>query len=365
MKNIKFSNSAQKKDDNIALIAIVTALLVFGLVIVYDSSTTISLKDFNDNYYYIRQQSIWVLLGVMAATFFYFLDYRILKKFAFSMLLVSVGLLVAVFIPTLGVSGGGAHRWLDLGFVTIQPAEIIKLTGAIYLANLLEKQKKLIPFTIVVGVVTFITAVLQKDLGTTSVFVLMATAMYFTSGAPLLHFLVFLPIALIAFLGLTFTSSYRLQRVLAFLNPFSDVQGYTYHILQVLLALGSGGFLGVGLGQSRQKLEYIPEITTDSIFAVIGEELGFVGSMILIGLFIALIIKGFKIAQSCQDPFGKNLAIGLIAWLGIQTIVNLSSMIALLPLTGVPLPFISYGGSALVANMTAIGILLNISKQSK
>lgn len=365
MKSLSFSKPAQNRTDNLTLIIIVATLLIFGLVMVYDSSTIMSLKDFNDSYYYIRQQSIWVVLGIIAAAFFSFFDYRILKRFAFPMLLTSLGLLIAVFIPTLGVSGGGAHRWLNLGFVTIQPAEIIKLTGAIYLASLLEKQKKLIPFIIVVGLVTFITAVLQKDLGSTAVFVLMAIAMYFTSGAPLVHFLVFIPMTLLVFLGLTFSSSYRLQRVLAFLNPFSDTQGFSYHISQVLLALGSGGFLGVGLGQSRQKLEYIPEVTTDSIFAVIGEELGFLGSIILIMLFVALILKGFKIAQNCSDAFGKNLAIGLISWLGIQIVVNLSSMIALLPLTGVPLPFISYGGSALVANMTAIGILLNISKQNK
>ena len=150
-----------------------------------------------------------------------------------------------------------------------------------------------------------------------------------------------------------------------FLDPFADPQGYSYHISQVLIAIGTGGFFGLGIGQSRQKFEYIPEVTTDSIFAVVGEELGFAGSIFLISLFVFLIYKGFKITQECKEPFGKLLAFGLTCWLGLQTIINLGSMVSIFPLTGVPLPFISYGGSALLANLMAVGILLNISKSSK
>ncbi len=279
-------------------------------------------------------------------------------------LLLSILLLLAVFIPGLGISGGGAHRWLRLGFLTIQPAEIIKLTGVIFLASIFEKKIRFLPFLILVFGITLITAILQRDLGSTIVFVTTSAFIYFSAGGSIWHFLAALPVVTLGLVGLIFTSSYRSKRILAFLDPFSDPQGFTYHISQVLIALGSGGLFGLGLGHSRQKFEYIPEVSTDSIFGIIGEELGFVGASLVIILFATVVLRGFKIAQNCQDNFGKILAIGLTSWLGIQVIINLSSMTALLPLTGVPLPFISYGGSALVVNLTAVGILLNISKQT-
>lgn len=359
MRNLRVQGN---RSIDFSLLITVTLLLILGLIMVYDSSTSLGLSDFKDSTYYIKQQSIWIVIGVVLSAFFIKFDYHIFRKISLPLLIGSFVLLLAVLIPGLGVSGGGAHRWLNLGFITVQPAEIIKLTGAIYLASVFEKGSRLIPLLVVVGLVTLITAVLQKDLGSATVFVLTAAVMYFVSGASIYQFGIIIPAGLVAFLLLVFSSTYRQKRVLAFLDPFSDTQGFTYHISQILLALGSGGLLGRGLGQSRQKLEYIPEVTTDSIFAVIGEEFGFLGGLVVIGLFSMLIIKGFKIAAECGDNFGKILAVGLTSWLGIQAIVNLSSMTALLPLTGVPLPFISYGGSALVANLTAVGILLNISK---
>lgn len=331
---------------------------------VYDASVVQGLKDFKDSYYYIRQQLIWATIGIASMFFFSKFDYRKFKLFATPLLAISLVLLIAVVIPGLGISGGGAHRWLRLGMITIQPAEIIKLTGVIYLASLFEKRVRLFPFVILVSAITLIMAVLQKDLGTTIVFVVTAAAVYFVAGGSAWHFIIAIPFGLLSLLLLITTSGYRSKRVLAFLDPFSDPQGYTYHISQVLIALGSGGLLGLGLGNSRQKFEYIPQVSTDSIFGIIGEELGFVGGSVLIILFAVFLIRGFMIAQNCQDNFGKILASGLISWLGIQVIINLSSMTALMPLTGVPLPFISYGGSALVANLTAVGILLNISKQT-
>lgn len=364
MRNLKSALQLQRKGIDLPLIICILILVIFGLLMVYDASVVQALKDFKDSYYYIRQQLIWVSLGLVSMIFFIYFDYKRFKIFALPLMLLSFLLLIAVFIPGLGVSGGGAHRWLRLGPITIQPAEIIKLTSVIYLSAVFEKQSRLIPFLILTLGVTIITAVLQKDLGSTIVFVATMTILYFASGAPLWHFLVSLPIGLAALFLLIFTSSYRSKRILAFLNPFADSQGFTYHISQVLIALGSGGLLGLGLGHSRQKFEYIPEVTTDSIFGIVGEELGFVGASLVILLFAIVIIRGFKIVQNCQDNFGKILSIGIISWLGIQVVINLSSMTALLPLTGVPLPFISYGGSALVANLTAVGILLNISKQA-
>ncbi len=354
----------QKSGVDFHLFGAVITLVIFGLIMVYDASVVQGLKEFKDSYYYIRQQLIWAGLGFLSMIFFTQFDYKKFKSFSFVAVLSSFLLLLAVFIPGLGMSGGGAHRWLKLGFITAQPAEIIKLTGVIYLATIFEKKTRLLPFLIFVIAVAVVTAVLQKDLGSTVVFVAVATLMYFASGAPLWHFLVSFPFGIAALFGLILTSSYRSKRVLAFLDPFTDPQGFTYHILQVLIALGSGGLFGLGLGHSRQKFEYIPQVTTDSIFGIIGEELGFAGSLFLIGLFVLLTLRGLKIAQNCEDNFGKILALGLTSWLAVQAVVNLSSMIALLPLTGVPLPFISYGGSALVANLTAVGILLNISKQN-
>ncbi|TSC87730.1 MAG: cell division protein FtsW [Microgenomates group bacterium Gr01-1014_7] len=355
---------SQKSGLDLGLLLTVLGLVIFGLIMVYDASVVQGLKDFKDSYYYIRQQGIWVGVGLLSLVFFNRFDYRRFKLLALPLILMSFIILLAVFIPGLGVSGGGAHRWLKFGPVTIQPAEIIKLTGVIFLAAIFEKGVRLIPFLILVGVVTVVTAVLQKDLGSTIVFVATSALIYFASGGPIWQILVSIPFAAASLALLIFTSDYRSKRILAFLDPFSDTQGFTYHISQVLIALGSGGLFGLGLGHSRQKFEYIPEVTTDSIFGIVGEELGFVGSTFLISLFVILIIRGFKIAQNCTDPFGKILALGLTCWLGIQVIINLSSMTALLPLTGVPLPFISYGGSALVANLTAVGILLNISKQT-
>lgn len=349
---------------DLPLLICILILIIFGLIMIYDSSVVQAFHDFGDSYYYIKRQLVWVGLGIGSALFFYQFDYKRFRVYALPLTLLSFLLLIAVFIPGLGVSVGGAYRWLKLGPITIQPVEIMKLTGVIFLAAVFEKRVRLLPFLILIIPVTFVTAVLQKDLGTTIVFVVTSILIYFASGAPFWHFLVSLPFAAITLIALIFTSSYRSKRILAFLDPFSDVQGYTYHISQVLIALGSGGLFGLGLGHSRQKFEYIPEVSTDSIFAIVGEELGFIGSFLLISCFLFLIMRGIKIAQNCSDNFGRILALGLTSWLGIQIAINLSAMTALLPVTGVPLPFISYGGSALVANLTAVGILLNISKQN-
>lgn len=362
IKKIKYLQQTNTFD--LPLTLTVGILVIFGLVMVYDASSIQGLKDFSDSYFYIKQQLVWASVGILSLIFFANFNYKKFKPLALPLMIFSFILLLAVLIPGLGVSGGGAHRWLKLGPVTFQPAEIIKLTGIIFLSTLFEKGARFFPTLILVCVVTVVTAILQRDLGSTIVFVLSCAILYFAAGGVIWHFLVALPLGLAAFGALVFISSYRIKRILAFLDPFSDPQGFTYHISQVLIALGSGGLLGLGLGNSKQKFEYIPEITTDSIFGIVGEEFGFLGGLVLVILFTILILRGLKIAQGCNDNFGRILAIGLISWLGIQTVINLSSMVALLPLTGVPLPFLSYGGSALVANLTAVGILLNISKSN-
>lgn len=368
MRRLRVNNSSAGKITKIMdtpLLLCVGGLLLFGLIMVYDGAVVQAYKDFGDKYYYIKQQLIWMVLGIITLFFFSYFNYEFLRKLALPMFIFSLILLLAVFIPGLGYSAGGAHRWLGFGFINIQPAEIIKLTSIIFFASLFERKVKTFPFFSVVFLVSFIIGLLQKDLGSTVVFFLTSVFIYFFAGAPLKYILSLIPAGLLGFLIFVLSAEYRKNRVLAFLNPFADPQGYSYHISQVLIAIGSGGLFGLGIGQSRQKFEYIPEVTTDSIFAIVGEELGFLGSIFLISLFVFLIYKGFKITKECKEPFGKLLAFGLTCWLGIQTIVNLGAMVALLPLTGVPLPFISYGGSALLANLMAVGILLNISSRSK
>ncbi|MBI2019887.1 putative lipid II flippase FtsW [Candidatus Daviesbacteria bacterium] len=355
---------SQKKLLDLPLLLAVCFLTIFGLIILYDASSIQAIRDFKDPFYYIRQQIIWALIGFLSLTFFSFFDYHKFKALALPLLITSLLLLLAVFIPGFGVSGGGAHRWLNVGPITLQPSEIIKISGVIFLATYFEKKVRLLLFSLLIIFVTLITAVLQRDLGSTLVFITTSSAIYFVAGGAIWHFLIAMPVALAGLIALIFTSGYRSRRILAFLDPTSDPQGFSYHINQVLIALGSGGLLGLGLTHSRQKFEYIPEVSTDSIFGIIGEELGFLGSSVIILIFAFLISRGFKIAASSSDNFGRILALGLTFWLGIQTVINLSSMVALLPLTGVPLPFISYGGSAVVANLTAVGILLNISRQS-
>lgn len=354
----------RKSKVDMYLLFTVIALTCFGLIMVYDASVVQAFKDYGDKYVYIRQQLLWVLIGFSSLFFFTFFDFARFKKYTRILFFVSLGLLIAVFLPGLGSSGGGAHRWLRIFGFTIQPTEIIKMTSVLYFAHLFEKKKNIKPFYISALLVSALIAIFQKDLGSGIVYFLVSLAMYMVAGAPVSHFFAILPITLLGIIGFVFTSTYRRQRVLAFLDPFADPQGYSYHISQVLIALGSGGFFGVGLGQSRQKFEYIPEVTTDSIFAVIGEELGFLGALILISLFIFLIYRGFKIARQAKDPFKSMLAFGLTAWIGIQTAVNLGAMVSLIPLTGVPLPFISYGGSALLVNLTAIGMILNVSRDN-
>lgn len=353
---------SQEQGFNIPLIIITLILIIFGLIAIFDSSAVQAYRDFGDSYYYIRQQLIWTLLAVLLAAFFSLFDYQHLRKLAAPAMFISAILLLAVFIPGLGTKVGGAQRWLGLGFLNLQPTEIFKLISVIFFAAIFEKGVRIKLFIPLVLIGAFFMGFLQKDLGSTIVFTLVALSVYFVAGGSIWQLFLGVIVAIFGFLVLILTSQFRRNRISAFLDPFSDPQGFTYHISQVLIALGSGGFFGLGLGQSRQKF-YIPEVTTDSIFAVVGEELGFLGGLFLIVLFAALIFIGFRIARKTDDPFGKILAAGLTSWLGVQAVINLSATVALLPLTGVPLPFISYGGSALVANLAAVGILLNISKK--
>ncbi len=345
------------------LLAVVLILLAFGVLMVYDASSSSALRDFGDKYYFLKDQLKWSLLGIAGMVGASFFNYRRFYKLSPLILIGSLALLALVFIPGFGIRAYGAHRWINLHFFVLQPSEFAKLALIIYLSAWFANREKgrLLPF--VVLLVIFVTLILlEPDMGTAIILSGMGLIMYFLSEAPLWHGLALLPFAGVGAFLLILRSSYRLKRLTTFLDPSADPLGASYHIRQVLIALGSGGLLGLGLGNSRQKYSYLPEATTDSIFAIIGEELGFIGAIILLAAFAFVFLRGFRIALKAGDKFGKLLAAGIVSWLALQTIVNLGSMVAIIPLTGVPLPFVSYGGSALVTEMVAVGILLNISK---
>lgn len=347
-----------------ALLISVVFLTIFGLFMIYDASSFTAFRDFSDKYHYVRGQFVWVILGFLSMGFFSFFDYKKLYNLSLPILLVAILLLILVFIPGLGLHLLGARRWINFGAFVIQPAEFVKLALAVYLASWFSHKEKgrLFAFLLLLG--TIVTLVmLEPDMGTTIVILLESFIVYFLSGGNIVYFAGIIPAAFAIGYALIATSTYRLRRLQTFFN-FDHTEETSYHIKQILIALGSGGIFGVGVGNSLQKYAYLPETTTDSIFAIIAEELGFLGAGFIIIIFVIVMWRGFVIASQAKDNFGKLLAGGIISFISIQTIINLSAQTVLIPLTGIPLPFISYGGSALIVDLTAIGILLNISKQA-
>ncbi|MBU2632283.1 putative lipid II flippase FtsW [Patescibacteria group bacterium] len=348
------------------LLASVVSLSLFGIFMIYEASSFVAFKDFGNKYHYLKEQSMWLGLGLFALGFFFFFDYKKLYYLSLPFLIGSILLLLMVFIPGLGVYVMGARRWIDFHFFVVQPSEVIKLTLAIYLSAWFSSKEKgrFWAFILLLGFIVFL-VMLQPDMGTTGIIIAEAIVVYFLSGANISHFLLLIPgVSLLGFL-LIILEPYRFNRLTTFLNFNQSPDTYSYHVRQILIALGSGGIAGVGIGNSLQKYAYLPENTTDSIFAIIAEEIGFLGSLLLISVFLFFIWRGFMIAINAKDMFGKLLAASITTFIGAQVLINLSAQTALIPLTGVPLPFISYGGSALIINLCSVGILLNISKQSK
>lgn len=346
------------------LFLLILGLLGFGLIMIYSASVAEALKDFGDKFHYIKLQFKWAAVGLTLMLFLSRIKIKTLESLAPLILAFGILLLLLVAIPGIGTKIQGARRWLILPGFTLQPSELFKLIFVIYLSSWLNSRKvAVMQFVAIIGFVAGL-VLLQPDMGTTIVITLTAVGMYYLSDYPLKNILSIGLGGLVVGFILIISSPYRASRLRTFLDPASDPLGSSYHIRQILLALGSGGIFGVGIGKSRQKYQYLPESTTDSIFAVVGEELGFLGAAALISAFMYLIYLGFKIATNARTPFEKSLAGGITTWLGIQIVLNLTSMVALTPLTGVPLPFISYGGSALVSMLAGIGILLNISRRS-
>lgn len=345
-------------------IVLVFGLTIFGLLMVANASVVEAYRDFGDKLYYFKLQLQWAGIGLLGFVLASFFNYRRLRPLAVPLLIIALISLGLVLIPSVGTKVLGAKRWLGIGAFRFQPAELAKLAFVLYLAAFMSEKKNLFPFLALLAILIGL-IILEPDLGTAVVIAATGLVVYFASGAPIIWLSGVTVVGFLIGLGLIFSSPYRKERVLTFFNPTRDPLGASYHIRQVLLALGSGGLLGLGLGQSRQKYEYLPAAATDSIFAIIAEELGFVGALAVIIAFLLLIWRGFRIAKEAPDKFGALLATGIISWIGFQTLINLSAIVALVPLTGVPLPFISYGGSSLVLILTASGILVNISRQRR
>lgn len=351
-----------KKIDLVLLISVVF-LTLFGFFMIYDVSSYGAFRDFSDKYHYVKGQFFWLMLGFLGLIFFSYFDYRRLYNFALPLLFLALILLILVFIPGIGLNLLGANRWINLGAFLLQPAEFVKLVLAIYLSAWFSRKEKgrLLAFIILLALVIFL-VIIEPDMGTAAVILFEALTIYFLSGGKLLHFVTIVPAVFAIGIFVIKFSPYRAERLESFLSMSESIEKSSYHVKQILIALGSGGILGLGLGNSLQKYAYLPETTTDSIFAIIAEELGFVGAAIIIVLFILIAWRGFYIAQRVKGKFGRLLAGGITTFLTVQAIINLGAVTALFPLTGIPLPFISYGGSALIIDLCSVGILLNISK---
>ena len=349
------------------LLTIVLILLCLGVVMVYSASSFVAAHDEGDASYYFQRQLIWVILGMVALLITMRVDYRKWRRF--SLIGMAVVLPLLVIVLRFGVTAYGASRWLALGsFFSFQPSELVKLVLALYIADWLARKGNqvgtflygLAPFVILVGIVLGL-VLLENDMGTAIIIAGFATVMFFSAGANIVQFLLAMACGGLIFLKEAF-NGYRYFRLLGFLNPFKNVTSINLQLYQALLAFGSGGWFGLGLGASRQKTGYLPFPYTDSIFPIIGEELGFLGCAAIVILFLFLAFRGFRLARRTPDLYGSLLATGITTWLVLQAIVNIGANTASIPYTGVPLPFISFGGSSLVVSMAAVGVLLNISR---
>lgn len=359
------------KIDLILVYAVMT-LVFFGSIMIASAGLGYSIVKFSDEYFFFKRQFLFGILPGLAMLFIIKnIDYHFWKKFSFIFFAISIVFLILVFVPNVGTKIYGASRWISLGPISFQPSEMLKISLVIYLAAWLESRRDkikdfydgLLPFIVIVAGISFL-LIKQPDIGTLGVIILIAMSIFFVSGAKVSHMLLMGAGGLVSLLALIKFESYRMDRLLVFLHPELDPQGIGYQINQALLAIGSGGIFGVGLGNSAQKFSYLPEPAGDSIFAIVGEELGLVGVTILVILFIIIAVRGLKIAKKAPDMFGMLLAVGFTSWIVFQAFINISAISGLIPLTGIPLPFISYGGTSIIFLLISVGILLNISKQA-
>lgn len=339
---------------------------------VYSASAVWADYRFDDSFYFAKRQLLFAIVGVVAMFFIMNVDYWTWRTWAKMILIVCFVLLVAVLIPGIGTVRNGSRSWIGVGAFSIQPSEFMKLAMIMFLARYLSvHQKKITTFkegllpTLALVFTAFGMIMLQPDLGTGTVMVGTCIIMIFISGARIAHFVGLGMIGVAGFVALVISAPYRIKRITAFLDPWEDPLGTGFQIIQSLYAIGPGGLFGLGLGQSRQKFFYLPEPQTDFIYAILAEELGFIGGSLVILLFALLLWRGIRIALNAPDLYGSFLAVGIISMIAIQVMINIGVVIGLFPVTGITLPFFSYGGSSLTLMLVAVGILLNISRYAR
>lgn len=348
------------------LVTIPLILSLVGLIFIFEASAINSAKQFGDSFHYLKSQALWIFLGLIAMIVFSFVNYKNLYFLSFITLILTIILLVVVLIPGVGSRIGGARRWIDFGFFSLQPTELAKFSVIIYLSSWFSRKEKnrFLPFITLICFLVFL-IMLQPDMGTAIIIFLISLIIYYFSGAKFSDLVFIFVGSVVSLFFLIKLSPYRFNRLLAFLNPSIDPLGISYHINQIFISLSSGGFFGRGFGASRQKYLFLPEAHTDSIYAIIGEEYGFIGGVILIGLYFVFVYKIYHLIRLVPDRLSRLIVIGIFAFFNLQFIINLAGMTGLFPIVGVPLPFLSYGGSNLLISFSLLGIMLNIERRVK
>ncbi len=361
-----FIDIRRSKEPDLVLFVVILTLTGIGIAMSYSASAVYALKAFGDPYYFLKKQLLWFAIGFVLMLVFMRIDYRSYMKYTKVLLLASIVALALVLIPGIGHSAKGSVRWLGLGPVAFQPAEFVKVVVVIYLAKVFSSEaddhfiRLLIPVIIVA--VIFLMIIVQPDFGTAIDILIVSVFILFVSGFPFTYLLTLFVISIPMFYLMISLVQYRKDRIVAFMNPWAYRYGIGYHIIQSFIAFKKGGFLGVGLGNGTQKLSRLPEPHTDFIYAVIGEEAGLVGTVLIVVLFAAVLWRGIVVSTEAQDNFGRLLAVGLSLMIVVQAFINMGVVTGALPTKGIPMPFISYGGSSLLSNMIAAGILLNVSR---
>ena len=375
-KNINFKENSfifEKKFNkiNLAIFLIVIGLGIFGCIMVYSASSYVAQYRYGNPYFYLTKQIVGVALGAISMLVFSKINYQKLKKFKWAGIIISIILLALVFLPVVGVENYGARRWINLGFFTVQPSEFAKFAFVLFAAAYLSenyqkvgKFKTLLP-VLAVGTLFCILIILEPNMSITMCMGLIMLFMLFVGGARMKHFMILGVPAAAAVPVLILIEPYRIQRFMAFLNPWANPQGEGFQLIQSLYSLGSGNLFGVGLFNSRQKYMFLPFSESDFIFSIIGEELGFFGATVLIFVFAVLIFLLVKVAKNSRDRFGALLALGIASVIAIQVIINLCVVTGMIPPTGLPLPFISAGSTSIIVFMSAIGVCLNVNKNSR
>ena len=354
------------------LMAVVTVLCVIGLVMVLSSSSVDALRNYGSAWLFFNRQLLWLTVGTAALVFTSRVDYRTWRRFRVPLLAGCMGLLVLVLVPGVGIAVSGSSRWLGVGSWRIQPSELCKLAVLLFIADLLARRadriddtrETLRPALMAFGAVAML-VMLQPDMGTTLVLGCIVMGLLFVAGTPVRHMAGLTATAVVASFVLGMAEPYRRARMMSFLDPWADADNTGYQVAQSIVGLADGGLTGVGVGASRAKWGFLPNAHTDFIFTIIGEEMGLIGSLLVIGLFVAFAFLGVRAAVRAPDRFGTLIAAGVTAWVGGQAFINIGAVIGMLPVTGVPLPFVSFGGSSLVICMAAVGLLLNVARQGR